>query len=54
MASSSSNNASVPLAANVNVLPTKNNQAHAPESSLDAEKAKIWQSQESRLIPYSI
>lgn len=42
----------VPLAANVEAFPMKNNQVHAPELDLDAEKANIWQPQV--LIMYSV
>jgi len=38
--------------ATVKALPLKNNQTYAPEPDLDAEKAKIWQSQV--LILYSV
>lgn len=42
----------IPLATNVKAFPRKNNQIHAPEPYLDAEKVKIWKSQ--ILIPYSV
>jgi len=40
------------LAGNVEAFLVKNNQVHAPELGLDAEKAKIWKSQV--LISYSV
>jgi len=42
----------IPFAATLEALILKNNQAYASEPDLDAEKAKIWQSQV--LILYSV
>jgi len=42
----------IPLATTVEAFPLKDNQTYASEPDLDAEKAKIWQSQV--LIPYYV
>jgi len=51
-ATGSTKSKEVPFAATVETLPLKDNQIHVPEPDLDAEKAKIWQSQV--LIPYFV
>lgn len=48
----SSKGKEIPVAANVETFPRKNNQIHTPEPNLYAEKSKIWKSQV--LISYSV
>jgi hypothetical protein len=50
-ADKSSKGKEILVATNVVAFQGKNNQIHAPESNLDAEKDKIWKSQVLILYP---